>query len=103
MSSLTIVLALYGSSLEQRRTVSILRAIGAGKNSIVTIVLMESLLVVIMGCIGGFLAGYALSAALSAYIGGQSSITLTFEFEWKQLFIFGIVAGIGVAAGIVLQ
>ncbi|MCZ8512697.1 ABC transporter permease [Paenibacillus filicis] len=101
MAGLTIVLALYGSTLERRRTVSILRALGAGRNSVLSIVMLESLLVVSLGCIGGIALGAVLSGALSYYIGAQSSITVAYTYDWSLLTVIAAVGLLGLAAGIV--
>jgi putative ABC transport system permease protein len=100
MSGLTVVLALYGSTVERRRTVSILRAIGASRNSIVAIVLLESVLMVILGCLGGIACGYLLTLALSIYIGSQISITVTPVYTWELLSVVGVVGVLGIVAGI---
>ncbi|MEK3723424.1 ABC transporter permease [Paenibacillus sp. FSL H8-0034] len=100
MSGLTIVLALYGSTIERRRTVSILRAIGASRRSVLAIVLLECVLIVALGCVGGIAGGYLLTVALSRYIGSQISITVIPMYNWELLSIVGIVGCIGILAGI---
>lgn len=100
MSGLTIVLALYGSTIERRRTVSILRAIGASRRSVLAIVLLECVLIVALGCIGGIAGGYLLTVALSMYIGSQISITVIPMYNWELLSIVGIVGCMGILAGI---
>ncbi|SFL82084.1 putative ABC transport system permease protein [Paenibacillus sp. 1_12] len=100
MSGLTIILALYGSTMERRRTVSILRAIGASRNSVLAIVLLECVLIVVLGCIGGIAGGYLLTLALSMYIGTQISITVIPMYNWELLSVVGVVGCIGIFAGI---
>jgi putative ABC transport system permease protein len=101
MAGLTIILALYGSTIERRRTVSILRAIGANRNAVFTIIFLESVLVVFLGCAGGVLLGYALSWMLAQYIGSQVSITVSITYSWKLLTLIGGVGLLGILAGIV--
>jgi putative ABC transport system permease protein len=101
MAGLTIILALYGSTVERRRTVSILRAIGASRSSILTIVLLESALVVLIGCLAGVGAGYLLTWALAQYIGSQISITVALVYSSELLTIVGLVGFMGILAGIV--
>ncbi|WP_246067145.1 ABC transporter permease [Paenibacillus koleovorans] len=100
MAGLTIVLALYGSAVERRRTVSILRAIGAGRRSIVTIVLLETALVVVLGCIGGMACGVLFTGLLSIYLGTQLSITVSVVYSWELLGVVASVALVGIGAGI---
>ncbi|MFM1651670.1 ABC transporter permease [Brevibacillus sp. B_LB10_24] len=101
MAGLTIILALYGTTVERRRTVSILRAIGANRSSVFTIIFLESLLVVFLGCAGGVFLGYILSWILAQYIGSQVSITVSITYSWKLLTLVGGVGLLGIVAGIV--
>ncbi|RIE03588.1 ABC transporter permease [Cohnella faecalis] len=100
MAALTVALALYGSTVERRRTVAILRAIGAGRLSVMTIVLLESALVMVIGCALGTAAGYGLTELLTRYIGTQVSIAIPTAFEWEWLSFIGGVALLGIAAGL---
>lgn len=100
MAALTVALALYGSTVERRRTVAILRAIGAGRLSVMTIVLLESALVTIIGCLLGTATGYGLTELLTRYIGTQVSIAIPVAFEWEWLSFIGGVALLGIAAGL---
>ncbi|MCP3773015.1 ABC transporter permease [Paenibacillus sp. MZ04-78.2] len=100
MAGLTVVLALYGSTVERRRTVAILRAIGAGRSAVVTIVLLESVLVVVFGCALGTALGGGLTWLLSDYIGSQISVTVAVAYSWDVAAVIGGVALLGMFAGI---
>lgn len=101
VAGLTVVLALYGSALERRRTIAILRAIGAGRMAMVVMVLLESLLVVGLGCLGGALLGCGLGLALAHYISSQLSIAIFLQFQWELVTVLAAMAALGLAAGIV--
>ncbi|PUA37521.1 hypothetical protein C8Z91_19450 [Paenibacillus elgii] len=100
MAGLTVVLALYGSTVERRRTVAILRAIGASRSAVVTIVLLESVLVVVFGCVLGTALGGGLTWLLSGYIGSQISVTVAVAYSWDVAAVIGGVALLGMIAGI---
>ncbi|XOK61673.1 ABC transporter permease [Paenibacillus elgii] len=100
MAGLTVVLALYGSTVERRRTVAILRAIGASRSAVVTIVLLESVLVVVFGCVLGTALGGGLTWLLSDYIGSQISVTVAVAYSWDAAAVIGGVALLGMVAGI---
>ncbi|MFB6364084.1 ABC transporter permease [Paenibacillus elgii] len=100
MAGLTVVLALYGSTVERRRTVAILRAIGASRSAVVTIVLIESVLVVVFGCVLGTALGGGLTWLLSDYIGSQISVTVSVAYSWDVAAVIGGVALLGMFAGI---
>lgn len=101
MAGLTVVLALYGSTLERRRTVAILRAIGAGRGEVVAIALLESALIVLLGCAGGTALGFAATYALSAYIGSQLSISVVVPLQWELLTTVAGIAALGMLSGLV--
>jgi len=101
MAGLTVALALYGSTVERRRTVAILRAIGAGRRSVMTVVLLESVFVMLIGCVLGTAGGYALTWILSQYMATQVSIAIPIGFKWEWMTFIGAVALFGVAAGLI--
>jgi len=101
MAGLTVCLSLYGSAMERRRSVAILRAIGAGRRHVMAIVLLESSIVMLLGCALGIAGAYGLSAVLSGYIGSRVSIAVTVGFQWSHLGIAGIVLAAGIAAGLI--
>lgn len=87
--------------MERRRSVAILRAIGAGRRHVMAIVLLESSIVMLLGCVLGIAGAYGLSAVLSGYIGSRVSIAVTVGFQWSHLGIAGIVLAAGIAAGLI--
>ncbi len=101
MAGLTVCLSLYGSAMERRRSVAILRAIGAGRRHVMAIVLLESSIVMLLGCALGIAGAYGLSAVLSGYIGSRVSIAVPVGFQWSHLGIAGIVLAAGIAAGLI--
>ncbi|MEI7026374.1 ABC transporter permease [Paenibacillus sp. y28] len=101
MAGMTIVAALYGSTVERRRTVAILRAIGAGRGAVLRIVLLESILVVGLGCLLGCAAGQLLSWGLASYIGSHMSVAVAYVYTWQMLWLLGGVAALGGIAGLI--
>jgi len=100
MAGFTVALSLYGSTVERRRAVAILRALGAGRGAVMAIVLLESVLIMLLGCALGVAGGYALANALAGYVSAQVSIAIPIGFEPAWLSFIGGVALIGAAAGL---
>ncbi|TVX97169.1 FtsX-like permease family protein [Cohnella terricola] len=100
MAGFTVALSLYGSSIERRRTVAILRAIGAGRRAVMAIVLLESVLIMILGCAIGVAGGYALAGVLAGYMSQQVSIAVPVGFDREWLIFIGMVGLVGTAAGL---
>ncbi|WP_166243473.1 ABC transporter permease [Paenibacillus turpanensis] len=101
MAMLTIILSLYSSTLERRRTVAVLRAIGAHKSTVFSMVMVESFLLVCAGSVLGLGLGYGAAAALAAQIGTESSIHTPIVFDAAHLGVAGAFSLIGAAAGII--
>lgn len=101
IAGLTTFLSLYGSTLERRRTVSILRAIGASRTVILSTVLLESLFIVIYGVVLGYVLNFGLSALVGHYIELHSSISfsLSYTFTYEHLQVLLGVCGVGLIAG----
>ncbi len=101
MAALTIFLSLYSSTLERRRSIAILRTLGAQRKSIFAIVLLESFLVVSVGSLIGLALSYVVSAGITSIISGQSTIAIALTFSWDHISVIFIVCLIGIIAGII--
>lgn len=62
LAALTIGLNLYAGALERRQSVALLRALGAGRALIFTLVLLEAALTIGLGLVIGVALGYGLAA-----------------------------------------
>ncbi|WP_248930870.1 ABC transporter permease [Paenibacillus hamazuiensis] len=100
MAGLTILLAMYGSTIERRRTVAILRAIGASRGGVVSIVLFESAMVSALGCVIGTAAGYGFAWGMAQYIGSHISISVPVELSGGLIAVNAAVCALGLAAGV---
>lgn len=101
MAALTIFLSLYSSTFERRRSIAILRTLGAGRKSIFAIVLLESFLVVWVGSLIGLALSYAVSTGMTSLISGQSTIAVAITFSWDYISVIFTVCFIGIIAGII--
>jgi putative ABC transport system permease protein len=101
MAALTIFLSLYSSTLERRRSIAILRTLGARRKSIFAIVMLESFLVVSFGSLIGLALSYVVSAGITSVISGQSTIAIALTFSWDHISVISIVCLIGIIAGII--
>ncbi|WP_159883427.1 ABC transporter permease [Paenibacillus puerhi] len=101
MAGFTILLSLYSSALERRRTIAILRSIGAEQSTVFGIVLLEFVIVVFLGAIAGLGLAFLVSYTLAYFVGEQSSINLSVKFTIEQLWLLLAVCLAGSAAGMV--
>lgn len=100
MAGLTVCLSLYSSAVERRRSVAILRSLGARRRQVMAIVLLESALVTALGCTLGVLGAYGLAAVLADYAGSQVSISVQLGFDWSWIGIAALVLAAGVLSGL---
>jgi putative ABC transport system permease protein len=97
-----IVTALYTSVLERQRETSVLRALGAFRQQIRQIIMLESGLLGLLGVGVGTLCGACLSVILVYIINRQSfgwTLRLTFP-AWTMIVDLGIIFLTALAAGI---
>jgi putative ABC transport system permease protein len=78
VAGIGIVVSIYNSMNERRREIAIMRSLGAGKSTVLSVVVLEALLLGLGGGIGGFVLGHLLIGAASPYLVAQTGIQLGF-------------------------
>ncbi|HEU4333690.1 MAG TPA: ABC transporter permease, partial [Candidatus Eisenbacteria bacterium] len=63
VAGVSILVSIYNSMSERKRPIAILRALGARRTTILTIILMEATTLCLIGGIAGVIAGHALTGA----------------------------------------
>ncbi len=87
VAAVGILVAIYNSMNDRRRDIAIMRALGARRETVTTIIIFESLLIAIIGAITGWLlahlAMYAASGTIEDNTGVQIGFfsTSTYEFS----------------------
>ncbi len=103
VSAISILVSIYNSMNERRRDIAVMRALGARRDAVVMIVLLESMMISIGGGLLGWLAGHAVGVACSGMVESRVGIQVGFfntitPAEW--MLIPGIVV-LATLAGIV--
>ena len=102
LSGLVLVAGLLGmlttilSTLnERRREIAVLRAIGARPVNIVMLIMLETLMVVVSGCVLGLVMLYALLAAARPFVTSRFGIDISPSLPdtTQGLIIFGVIVG----------
>jgi putative ABC transport system permease protein len=92
VSALVVMLAMYTTITERTREIGILKALGASRGYIVSIIEKEAILISLIGLVVGFVLSFLAGFAIHRVYG------LFFEFSWK----WGLTAaGIGILGGVV--
>ncbi|WP_406699539.1 ABC transporter permease [Singulisphaera sp. Ch08] len=78
VSGVGILVSIYNSMSERRREIAVMRALGARRSTVRTIVLLESMLLSLTGGLAGWILGRALIAALSPAIAARTGVVIGF-------------------------
>ena len=99
---LYLFVTMYNATLERRREIATMRALGARRATVLGIVLLESCVIAALGGLAGILGGHgvaALGASLLAARGGP--VTHALALGALQPATFGAVVALGALAGLV--
>ena len=102
VSAISILVSIYNSMNERRRDIAVMRALGARRDAVVIIVLLESLLISVGGGLLGWLIGHGIGFACRGIIEDRTGIQVGFfntitQIEWTLipgLIVLATVAGI---------
>ncbi len=97
VSSISILVSIYNSMAGRKRDIAVMRALGARRDAVTAIVLLESLMIAIGGGFAGWFAGHFIGVMCSDWIEAQTGITVTF-FNTMTSYEFLLVPGLIVLA-----
>jgi putative ABC transport system permease protein len=94
VSGIGILVSIYNSMSDRRREIAVMRALGARRSTVMTIVLLESILLSLGGGAFGWILGRGLIAALSPAIAAQTGVAIGMAppMPAELLLIPGLVA-----------
>jgi len=102
VAAVSILVSIYNSVSARRKEIAILRALGATRLRVLTLICVEAALIGVLGGLGGLVVGHLLCAGASAflqYLLGQGIDWLAFDArEWLYLLVVLVLA---VLAGLV--
>jgi putative ABC transport system permease protein len=101
MAAVSVFVAIYNSMSERRRPIAIMRALGARRGTVLSIVILEAAALSLFGALGGLAFGHLLTAAAGGAISARSGVPISaLAFHPQEL---GVVAGVlvlGALAGL---
>ncbi len=100
ISAVSIFVSIYNSMSDRRREIGIMRALGARRETVFTIILAESALLCLGGGVIGLLLGHGLVAVASPVIEARSGILVNpLSFEPLELVLFPVLLVVGSLIG----
>lgn len=94
VSGIGILVSIYNSMSERQHEIAVMRALGAGRQTVMLLVLLESILLSLAGGVAGWVVGHALIALLSPWISAQTGVYIGFwQFVgYESVIIPGLIA-----------
>ena len=92
VAAVGILVAIYNSMNDRRRDIAVMRALGARRETVTKIIIVESFLIALIGAVGGWILAHLAIVSYSGQIESQTGVRIGFfttsEYEW---IIFPIV------------
>jgi putative ABC transport system permease protein len=94
VSGIGILVSIYNSMNERKREIAVMRALGARRTTVMSIIMLESILLSLAGGIVGWLLGRGLIAVLSPFIVAETGVLIGFPplMPTEIFLIPGLVA-----------
>ncbi len=100
VSGISILVSIYNSMSDRRKEIGIMRALGASRTSIFTIILAEASVLCLGGGLAGWLFGHGLTITLSPWISAETGLLLNrWAFDPIEFVIFPVLLGLGALVG----
>ncbi len=76
ISGVSILVSIYNSMSERRKEIAVMRALGAGRSTVMAIVLLESIMLALGGGAVGWLGGHTLNALARPWVEMQTGVSI---------------------------
>jgi len=88
VAGLSIFVSIYNSMTDRRKEIAIMRALGARRTTVFSIILSESILLCVGGGFAGFLLGHLVVLVASPFVESASGLLIDpFAFEMEELYL----------------
>ncbi len=94
VAGIGILVSIYNSMNDRRHEIAVMRALGARRTTVMSIILAESILLSLGGGAFGLLLGHGLTGILAPTIAEQTGVIVTaLSFQWAELVLVpGLIA-----------
>ncbi len=78
VSAISILVGIYNSMSQRQHEIAVMRALGASRTKVMSIMLIEAILLACLGGFCGWIAGHALNASLSPIVESRTGVPISF-------------------------
>ncbi len=78
VSGVSILVSIYNSMSERRHEIAVMRALGAERQTVMTVILCESMILSVGGGMIGWVLGHALNASISPLVEARTGVSIGF-------------------------
>lgn len=101
VSGIGIFVSIYNSMAARQREIAIMRALGAQRRTVLSIILAESIMLCLAGGIAGLVLGHGLVFLASPMVEMRTGLLMDpWTFEPIELVIFPVLIGLGALVGL---
>jgi putative ABC transport system permease protein len=97
---LYVFVSMYSATMERRREIATMRALGAQRMTVLGIVLVESAVLATVGAVGGIVGGHAVAYLAGSLLGPSGLVTNPFVFNTFEPAVVASVIVLGTLAGL---
>jgi len=92
VSGVSILVSIYNSMSDRRHEIAVMRALGAGRGTVMTVVLLESVMLAMAGGLIGWAAGHLLVASASPIVEARTGVSIGL-FDFPSVKLYEILPG----------
>ena len=101
VAGVAIAVSIYNSMSERRREIAILRALGARRTTIFSIVLLEAVTICLIGSAAGLVGGHLVVAASNGFLYKASGFVIpAFHIQALECYILAVAVVLGAFSGL---
>lgn len=101
VAAMGILVGIYNSMNDRRRDIAVMRALGARRDAVTMIILLESLLIALLGCVAGWVLAHGAIVIASPYIEQHTGVWAGFfTLSSYELLVLPLVLLLAVLAGL---
>ncbi len=100
VAGVSVMVSIYNSMNDRSREIGVMRALGAGRSTVMIVVLLESILLSLLGGAAGVLLGHGMMAVLSPVVLNLTGVTIhAFQFDLAELILIPALILLATLAG----